>query len=270
MSTVTSKLYGGDVTIAFSEGTHRYKVTAPESMAGYKDGVTTPLRILNKPELLQWAANMACNTMYEAYDPKRQWSEAEFSELLRKAKYAHITYRDAKAEIGTRVHAWIAQHIAGKDTEYDEVMTPAIENFLKWEADNKPQWLFSERLLYSKEHDYCGTVDGGAIINGLKTVIDFKTGSPDKEYNTRTKRYTGKYRARVDHFIQEGGYTTPLVEEDRWMPEQLMMMYLSADGGISVFTSQFVEFWQGMFKSVLQMHRDLKKANKINEYEWKG
>lgn len=269
MPTKISNLYNGEITISFSEGTHRYRVTAPSELAGYKDGVTTPLRVLNKPELLQWAANKACDTFYEAYnaDPKKQWSEAEFRELLAKAKYAHATYRDAKAEIGTRVHAWIESHIRGVDTGTDELIEPAVKAFLKWEAKTKPEWIFSERVLYSKKYDYCGTVDGGAIIDGLRTVIDFKTGEPDKEYNPRTRRYTGKTRARVDHFIQEGGYTTPLVEEDRWMPEQLMMMYLPADGGLHVFNSQFVEFWQEMFTSILGLHRSLKKASQLNPYE---
>lgn len=269
MATITHELYGGEVTLTFSEGNHRYKVLAPSERAGYKDGVTTPLRILAKPELLQWAANKACDTFYEAYstDPTKTYSKAEFAELAKKARYAHITYKDAKAEIGKRVHDWISQHIAGSDMPYDKLMKPAIESFLAWEEKVKPEWLFSERALYSKEHDYCGTVDGVAMINGLRTVVDFKTGSPDQEYSSKTKRYTGRKRARIDHFIQEGGYTNPLVEEDNWKPEQLMVVYLPADGSLRVFNSQFVEFWRELFTSVLHLDRALRKASKLNPYE---
>ena len=42
----------------------------------------------------------------------------KFKELCKKAKYAHLTYRDAKAEIGKNVHSWIETHIAGDDLMY--------------------------------------------------------------------------------------------------------------------------------------------------------
>lgn len=271
MATKVFELYDGSVIANFIEGNHRYRIMEPSEYAGWKQGVTTILRVLNKPELLQWAANQACDTLYKAYqelEPEDFWSEKEFNDLLRTARYAHMTYKDAKAKIGTDVHSWIEQHIAGQDTDYDELMKPSVEAFLRWEEKVKPEYIFSEKLLYSKEHDYCGTMDSCAIIGGKTTVIDFKTGSPDKEYNERQRKYTGQVRGRTEHFIQEGAYAIPLKEELGIDCEQAMTLYLPNTGGAYAFYSPFVDFWQELFTGILGVHRSLQKANRLNEYEY--
>jgi hypothetical protein len=274
MATVQTILYENDepVVIDFIEGTHRYKVIEPLQYSGYKPGVTSVLKVLNKPALMQYAANKAVETFHEAFytTPNDDgWTEAEFKDLCSKAKYAHLTYRDARAEIGKKVHAWIEAHIAGVDEEIEEEMTPSIEAFLDWESKVKPTYIFSEKILYSKQHDYCGAMDCGAIIDGVRTIIDFKTGEPDKEYNASKKQYTGKFRGYNEHFIQQGAYSIPLDEEMDWKAEQLQTIYLPATGGVQVFTSPDVDFFAETFLCVLDVDRRLKRANKLNEYRSK-
>lgn len=119
------------------------------------------------------------------------------------------------------------------------------------------------------KHDYCGTMDCGAIIDGMKTLIDFKTGDPEKEYNAYQKRYTGRVRGRLEHFMQEAGYNIPLNEELKWGADQLMTLYLPLDGSLNAFKSEFVEFWEELFIQVLELGRRLQKANKLNDFEWR-
>ena len=149
-------------------------------------------------------------------------------------------------------------------------MQPSVKSFLEWEKKNKPEYIFSERILYSKEHDYCGAMDCGAIIDGSKTIIDFKTGDFDKEYNSYKKQYTGKIRGYNEHFIQQGGYSIPLKEETGWEAELLSTLYLPVTGGYEQFSNPFVDFFEETFLSVLDVDTRLKKANKINEYEWRS
>lgn len=254
------------IVLNFSEGTHRYKVADPLEYSGYKPGVTSILRVLNKPLLMQYAANKAVDTFYESYSEATElWNEEDFKDLCRKAKYAHLTYRDAKAEIGKKVHEWIEDYIAGKTgMSVEKEMEASIRAFIDWEAMNKPEYVFSEKILYSKKHDYCGTMDCAAVIDGIKTIIDFKTGEPDKEYVKRS--YTGRTRSYNEHFIQTGGYSVALNEELKWQAEQLQTLYLPISGELASFTSPFVNFFQESFLSVLNLYKLLNKADKLNEY----
>lgn len=262
------ELYDGKVTVAFIEGTHRYKVLKPSEQEGYKLGVTTTLKVLNKPELLQWASNMAVDTFAEAWKSSLHlWGQMEFKELCKQAKYAHMTYRDARALIGTNIHQWIEKHIAGEDVPYADDMAKGVNSFLEWESTHKPEYIHSERVLYSQKHDYCGTMDAAALIDGKKTIIDFKTGEPDKQYDLKTKRYTGRRRARSEHFMQEGAYSIPLKEELGFEADQLMTLYLPSSGNLYVFSSPFVEFWEKSFIDTLSLYRKVQKANKLNTYE---
>jgi hypothetical protein len=255
------------VIISFTESNHRYKVVDPVEHSGYKTGVTTILRVLNKPALMQYAANKAVDTFYEAYKlADSLWTKEAFKELCKKSKYAHITYRDAKADIGKNVHSWIEQHIAGTDNEVTDEMKPSVDAFLLWEKVNKPEYIYSERILYSKEYDYCGAMDCGAIIDGIKTIIDFKTGNFDQEYDSYKKQYTGKGRSYNEHFIQQGGYSVPLKEETGWQAEMLTTLYLPVTGGAHAFSNPFVQFFEETFLAVLDVDRRLKKADKLNEY----
>jgi len=255
------------VIVSFTENTHRYKVVEPVECAGYKTGVTTILNVLNKPALMQYAANKAVDTFYEAYAlVDSLWTKEEFKELCKKSRYAHVTYKDAKALIGKDVHSWIEKHIAGVDGELTDEMKPSVAAFLSWEEENRPEYVFSEKIVYSKQHDYCGAMDCGAVINGVKTIIDFKTGGFDQEYDAYKKRYTGRGRSYNEHFIQQGGYSVPLKEETGWQADMLTTLYLPVTGGANAFSNPYVKFFEETFLAVLDIDRRLKKANKLNEY----
>src|SRR5690554_1456176 len=50
-----------------------------------------------------------------------------------------------------------------------------FEAFLKWTEQLKIEYVKSEAPVYSREHNYAGTLDAIAIINGRKSLLDFKT-----------------------------------------------------------------------------------------------
>ena len=51
----------------------------------------------------------------------------------------------------------------------------AVNAFLDWEAANKVKFVSSERVVYSKKHDYIGKMDIEAKVNGKLSMIDIKT-----------------------------------------------------------------------------------------------
>lgn len=259
-NTTTHSLYGGEVTVEFCEGNHRYKVNGE-----YKYGVTTALSVLSKDQLVQWSANRAVEAFRLAYSAESPWTPDTFEEVCKQARYAHRTLKDDAADVGKRVHEWISNHIKGTPaTVYDSAMFPSINAFLEWEYEAKPEYLHSERVVYSRKHDYCGTVDLVMNLNGQRVVADLKTGKPEQEYK---KTYTGRQRARCEHFMQNGAYDQAMGEEEGLYADSVAVIYLPLDGSIHVYQHDDTQFWREGFIKVLDTFRFLKSAGQVNEFQ---
>lgn len=145
-------------------------------------GVTTVLGVLNKPFLLKWAWNLGA----EGIDMD--------------------AYRDDLAEVGTLAHAMILQHLDAS-REYDprefsaHAHDRAANSFLKyleWEKAHKIEpWLVETPFVYDAL-GFGGTADYLGLVDGLPTIMDFKSGS-------------GIYD---EHVLQMAGYRL-LYEEGR-------------------------------------------------------
>lgn len=84
--------------------------------------------------------------------------------------------------LGREVHEWCEQAILWKLGEAevpsmpsDEKAVNAINAFREWVKLNDVEWLAAEQRVYSRTHNYAGTVDAVARVNGEFAVIDFKT-----------------------------------------------------------------------------------------------
>lgn len=239
------------VVITFDEGTHRYKIDGK-----LIDGVTTVQSIIAKPELIQWAANMAVEAIGNGATP-------------REARYAHQTRKDSTADLGTRVHAWIEEYFKGNTQEIPEELQASIESFLKWVEIYNPKTEFSERIVYSKKHNYAGKLDWGGTIKDRYGIVDFKTGSFDKQYNPRKKIYTGAIRARTSHFIQNAGYDIPIEEEDGVTAHFYGVLYIQLDGTMAYFETVDTGTLREAFVKTLETKRLYKKANGNNKWKEK-
>lgn len=98
-------------------------------------------------------------------------------ELIEEAKKEYRRLTAEAADIGTEIHKWAEDWIAGKKPEIpdNEKVANGITAFLKFNKDNKIKWIESERLVYSKKHKYCGKLDAIGIMNDRLTLIDFKS-----------------------------------------------------------------------------------------------
>ena len=268
------ELYGGEVKLKYKEWenqgrtTHGYWVLEPSEEAGRKPGVTSALGVIAKPVLMQYAANKAVEVFADNHDPKRAWSKARFNKIAKDAKYAHRTYSTDRADIGTAIHNWIENHLKGKDGKVTPEMKLGVDSYLEFEETYKPTYRFSERVIYSRKHGYCGRVDAGVELDGYG-ILDFKTGKPDKEYNSYSKQYTGKYRAYSEHLAQDAGYDIAIAEEDGEHADWYGVLYLDALSGDKWFfrTDKTVEF-RTMYESALMLHRTKTEIDrKLNAYE---
>lgn len=123
-------------------------------------GATTITGLLAKPQLIKWSNNLGLKG-------------------LDVSKYV-----DDKADIGTLAHNMVEDYLTGKQTNFDD-FTPkqksqaenSVLSFFEWEKNHKVEVIFVEKQLVSEIHKYGGTGDIYAIVDGVKELIELKTGS---------------------------------------------------------------------------------------------
>lgn len=132
----------------------RYKTSDGKQVPG----VTTILGVLNKPALVKWANNLGL----QGIDSSR--------------------YVDKMASIGTLAHYMIQCHLAGEVPDFSAYSPEEIEkanNSLKsyhaWESQHTLKPLLCEAPLISERYRFGGTIDCYCTLNGITTLLDFKT-----------------------------------------------------------------------------------------------
>jgi len=121
-------------------------------------GVTTVTGVMDKPALVPWANNLG----------------------LQGIKVRE--YVDALAKIGTLAHYMIECYLKKIEANLDQYSKndiDAAENcvikFYEWEKRNDFQVIESEMKMVSERLQVGGTCDCYAMLNGKKTLVDFKT-----------------------------------------------------------------------------------------------
>lgn len=164
----------------FDEKKHKYYLDGKPMT-----GVTTVLGVINKPALVQWAANQAIDYVLENLSPTpglpKCWNVQDA--ILKEARTAHTRKRDSAADAGTDVHAecerYIKRCIAKSNGASVSLVidNPQVQAFATWAVDNDLVFLASEKRVYSVTHFTAGTLDFACEIDGVKYVGDIKTTS---------------------------------------------------------------------------------------------
>jgi hypothetical protein len=166
--TVAQIIHGQE--LIFDEKEHAYTWGGT-----FVPGVTTILKVINKPALIQWSANMACDHFLREIAGGRE----DLAAIHKEAKVAHRKKSKAAADSGTNVHEY-AEAFFKKHT-LPELKTDdakrGVEAFHKWLNAHKVKVVASERRVFSKEHFFAGTCDFVAEVDGVMSVGDIKTSS---------------------------------------------------------------------------------------------
>jgi hypothetical protein len=194
-------LYGGEVKVKFYPNSHMYKVT--DEKYGLKDqrvkGVTTYLGIKDKSQaLVSWAVGEAGLHLYDIISS----GQIVTMDDVRNALKRHTEIKDEAALIGTAMHAWCEYFIKHKLKEkgYEEApklpedpqILLGVNSFLEWYVNHHVEFLSSERIVYSRKHQYIGTMDFEAYVDKVLTGGDFK--SSNGLYNS--------VRAQISAYIE--------------------------------------------------------------------
>lgn len=176
---ITTKLYNGEVVLEFLPNSHRYSI---EDM-GTKMKPSSVTGILGRMDkssaLVIWATRLCGQHILD----KIQHCGIVSKEDIVEAVGLHQQKKEEAGDIGEKMHDWCEKFVKYK---LGELSTPpelpddnqtllGINSFLEWYTNNEVEFLFSERFVYSREHGYVGKVDLGAIVNGKRAIIDFKS-----------------------------------------------------------------------------------------------
>lgn len=180
MSPSKFSLYGGEIELSFDPVKHVYTVAGKEVQS-----VTGILDIISKPALVYWAVNQACGYFQKMLKPGEALDEIQIKRLVEDAKWAHKRASSRAADIGTLAHEWMQKFgegaIAGAPTlpllPVNRAARSACDAFLEWEDKHKVKFLHCEMKIYSLGHNYAGTCDADAIVDGERCIIDYKSSS---------------------------------------------------------------------------------------------
>lgn len=103
-------LYDDTVRLEFSPSGHRYKVFHKGVEIFGTKGATTIIGIVDKPELLSWAARMTNEAWIEGLKAGKP-DELTIAKLAKEAPLAWRVKRDTAGDLGTIVHRVIEQWI---------------------------------------------------------------------------------------------------------------------------------------------------------------
>lgn len=202
--------------------------------------VTTVLSILNKPQLVRWAAREVARAILE--DPDR-YSTVD-------AAAAVPFQRQSEAStVGREVHRAIEAMSRGQ--EVDAGGSGYLAGFRRFLAVCQPKVLYPEATVFSLRHGYAGTTDLICEMGGETWILDFKTSKAVYyEYHLQTAAYKHCELMKTD----DGRIVTK--------PEvhQTGVVLLRQDGTYE-FTQTQGDF--ELFLHLLEAYKRLKEAGQV-------
>jgi len=211
-------LYKGSVKGKFYPDSHRYYVNGKP-----KTGVTTYIGIKDKSRaLMSWKGSRVVDYLL------RKLKKGEIDErAVCIASYIDEIEKEEAADLGSSIHEWCEHYInfkIGKEKAMPEMpeekaIQVGVNAFLDWEKEFKIKFLSSERVVYSRKHDYIGKMDIEAKIdkdlclvdlkssNGLYNGVNLQTSGyvkADEEESGR--KYIGRWAVRLSKYDEKEYY----------------------------------------------------------------
>lgn len=187
--------------------------------------VTTVLGVLDKPALLDWAANLAREG--------KSWRDV----------------RDEAGERGKDTHSLLLAALLRERfsiADLPEETQAHAQAGVRWKRARRPKVVEAERMVAAPSHGYAGRIDLLAELDGLPglTLVDFKTVTKWSRKKVKHKDCGGEGCSNCDGGKVEGelyppydenllqlDLYTPAIEESGYpVPDQGMVVRLGPDG----------------------------------------
>jgi len=219
--TTTREMYGRKIKINFFEKQHRYSHDGDRK---WIISVTGATGMIDKSRvLMKWASNLTKDYLTSSITLiKKAKSDIELQSIFDHACNQHTIKKEEAGDTGTQVHEWCEKYIKTKPSDRKDIELPEDENvlngvtaFLSWVKSNKVKFIESEKMVYSKKHDYVGLLDLKAKVNGKLTLVDFKTSK----------------RVYPEYFLQACGYVLADEEESGDKYDEVSILHFNKEDG---------------------------------------
>lgn len=183
-------------------------------------GVTTIIsKGLPKPALVSWAARETAEFAADHVGLLNNLEREEAVDLLKGAPWRD---RDRAANRGTEVHGLAEKLAQGVEVDVPEELVGHVDAYLKWREEWQPTEEMVEVPVLNRTWRYAGTADRISLIDGKRTLIDFKTNrsGPFGEVALQLCAY-----GRAEVYLDGKGREQPMPEI-----EQYLCVWLKADG----------------------------------------
>ena len=223
--------YDKSIVLRFDKEEHIYYRVNELGNLTPVDGVTTVCGIIDKSHaLVPWAAKMVVEKLLRIIPTEtvdnvislRHLTLEEFTRFALDAKGAHKEKLESAGDIGRAAHQCLEDSIKHAIVEsgnavqtlvnlpFDAQAEHCARVALAWMQAHKVRWTDTERKIYSREHNYAGTLDAIAYVSSCNDraccpeafedrlcLIDFKTSNA----------------LRTDYCLQVAAYQQAIVEE---------------------------------------------------------
>lgn len=232
-------LYNGEVELSFDPVKHVY--TANGKVCS---GVTTVLKVINKPLLVPWAAKMSAEFIERNLTPGQVLDEVQIKELVKGCKDAHRQKTEKAADVGSMAHKWFEDYVKGDKpaTPVNEDLITITDAFLRFFDEYDVEPLRAERKLYSRKMNVAGTTDLICMFRGGLCIADYKTSG------------SGIYN---EAFIQLGAYSAMYAEETGQQSDVHVVINVNKKGECNVGICEEVQRSEDTFRSALSLNRAL-------------
>lgn len=193
-------------------------------------GVTTLIGVLNKPALVKWANNLGLQGIDST------------------------SYVDNLAQTGTLAHEMILAYLKKEEVDTSEYTGSQVEmaqnsfaSYLGWARHYTVEPILVETPMVSEQHRYGGTPDLLANVDGVSTLLDFKTGKA----------------LYPEHNIQVAAYRQMIIEQDFAVDEvKILRIGREESEGFEVKPVLALDANWELFlhcKAIYELQRDMKK-----------
>lgn len=254
------KLYTGE-NLTFYPVSHWYKLEGQKTYLLSPSSITG---ILDKSEaLLIWNAGLMRNYFIQNLSPEEQYSKENILVHLEKAIDQRKVRLEEAKDIGTIVHEYaelFAYHqvmgIEKPEIPFyaDEKAINGINAFLDLVVKHNIKFKEVERFIYSQKGNFAGRFDAIVEIDGIDTLVDFKTSK-------------GIYSSQK---YQLAGYHIAMLEEFEYKKQvlpykNLAMLHFSKETGIAEIVKieeEEIELCISAFNGLLATKKVEKLLNK--------
>ena len=211
-----AKLYGDTVTIQRGDFGRKKHAYFWKERGLFVPGATGVLGILDKPALIQWAANKAADHVAKNLKPGA--TKEEIASICAEAKKQHVRLKEEGGTVGSNVHELAQKLFMGQPISVpdDKPTRNGLIALQAWLTENDVRPIDIEKVVFSKAAYFAGTFDLLCSLNGKLTLVDLKTSSFVYD----------------EHKMQLGGYRFAWEEEHHGEQiEQLCILHLDKKTG---------------------------------------